>query len=62
MSSKSLLVNINKKVKTTSARKVWQHLNGIINVYKPAGISTRQVKNMINAHIRDGRYLRETPD
>lgn len=56
MSAAPLIVNLRKSLITTSARKVWHHLNGIINVYKPAGVSTGRVKQMIRTHICDGKY------
>lgn len=38
----------------TEAPKVWQHLNGIINLYKPAGVSMRKVQLMIATNICRG--------
>lgn len=56
MSSSKLIVNLKQTVTTKSAQTVWHHLNGLINVYKPAGVSTKQVKDMIRTHICDGTY------
>jgi hypothetical protein len=38
----------------TEAPKIWSHLNGIINIYKPAGISMHRVQAMVAANICRG--------
>lgn len=36
------------------APKVWRHLNGIINIYKPAGLSMKQVQSSVISNICRG--------
>lgn len=51
------------KMLTTSrviseAPQLWRHLNnGIINVYKPAGVSQRQVQTRIIANLCRGKLI-----
>lgn len=40
--------------KVSEASAVWKHLNGIINVYKPAGVSFYKVRNAIVHNICKG--------
>jgi tRNA U55 pseudouridine synthase TruB len=48
-----------KKITTNDAARVWQFLNGIINVYKPAGVSVRQVRSTIISNLcRDLNQLK----
>lgn len=39
----------------SEAPKLWHHLNGIINVYKPSGVSMKQVQNTIISNLCRGK-------
>lgn len=38
----------------SEAPKAWNYLNGVINVYKPAGVSVNQVRSTIKANLCRG--------
>lgn len=41
---------------TSKATEVWNVLNGIINVYKPAGVKVNHVRGAIITHLCSGKY------
>lgn len=53
-SAKSLIKRPNREIITSSAITVFKALNGVINVYKPAGLGTKQTINMITSNICKG--------
>lgn len=52
--TKALVTRTNREIITSSAKTVFKALNGVINVYKPAGIRTSQTVNMITSNICKG--------
>lgn len=59
MSGKSILKTYTKtknlvSVKTNDAPTIWSSLNGIINIFKPAGTSLHHVRNAIATNICKG--------
>ena len=45
--------------KIKEAPVVWRQLNGIINVYKQAGVSEKQVRSTIISKLCQGEFLQE---
>ena len=41
-------------LKTIQAPMVWSSLNGLINVFKPAGVKVKQVKHSVLVNIAKG--------
>lgn len=41
----------------TEAPTFWRHLDGIINIYKPAGVSMKQVQTAIITNLCRGEVL-----
>lgn len=41
--------------KVYDAATVFRHLNGILNVYKPAGMKVKHVRNAILSNIAKGK-------
>lgn len=41
--------------KVFDAATLFKHLNGILNVYKPAGMKAKQVRNAILSNICKGK-------
>lgn len=52
--SKALISRTSTEIVTSAARTVFNRLNGIINVYKPPGVGTKQVINMLTTNICKG--------
>lgn len=48
---------LTKKTIISEAPKLWKHLNGIINIYKPAGLTMKQVQNMVVSNICRGEIF-----
>lgn len=48
------LPKISRSIETSYAPSVWKYLNGSINVYKPSGISTSQVKLIVKTNLTRG--------
>lgn len=44
------------RVAIADASIIWNHLNGVINVYKPAGVKNINVRNAILYKLCSGEY------
>lgn len=46
---------VKKSINISRASTAWRYLNGVINVYKPAGFDTRTVVNALKTNLCKGK-------